>query len=456
MEFVPQPIQIPMMDFLANVPKGALWASMGTGKTAVVLWLLSIYRFVNSDPVLIVGPKRVVRDVWLPEIEKWSEMLQGMTASLILGSGEERCRAAGRKADIYLINYENLPWLYDTFYKKNKFFACIVVADEATRLKGFKLRCGGVQAKAFYLMSRKADRVIELTGTPVPNGFIDLWGQLYILDQGLRLGRTLDAYKARWFDVINCGSFNKIRPKAAAAAEIPERIKDVCLTVRSEDYYDLKEIIVRDIDVYLPDKLRSVYKKAEKEMYALLESGREIRAFNAADCTVKCLQISNGAVYTDRDRKEFEVLHDEKLNALESIVEETNGANLLVAYHFKHDLIRLIKRFPQGVELEDKPGFVDRWNEGRIPLMFLHPGSAGHGLNLQYGGNIIVFFGNWWNMDQREQVIERIGPMRQLRAGFNRNVYQYNIVTKNTVDERVLFSHANKCSINEALMNQTK
>jgi len=295
----------------------------------------------------------------------------------------------------------------------------------------------------------KVQRFIGLTGTPSPNGLQDLWGQIWFIDKGERLGRTFSAFSDRWFETGYDG-FSKT-PKANAQAEIEARLRDVCLTV---DALPVDEPLFNPIYVDMPPKARRMYDDMEKHLFADLDSAG-IEAASAAVKTMKCLQIANGAAYTD-DNGTWEVVHDAKLEALDSVIEEANGAPVLVAYHFKSDLARLQKRYAYGRVLDAKSDIIRQWNAGRVPLLFAHPASAGHGLNLAEGGNTLAFFSLNWNLEEHMQIIERIGPMRQKQAGLNRPVHVHCIMARDTVDDMILERLRSKKSTQEILLAALK
>jgi SNF2 family DNA or RNA helicase len=296
--------------------------------------------------------------------------------------------------------------------------------------------------------------MIQLTGTPASNGLKDLWGQSWFVDAGVRLGRTFTAFSQRWF--VTAPDAFGITPVKGAQAEIQDRLRDVCLTIEAKDWFDLRQPIINNIEVTLPVKARKHYKEMEKEMFTSLDTGHEVEAFNAAAKTQKCLQIANGAMYVGEGAIEWTELHKAKLEALDSVIEEAAGMPVLVAYHFKSDLARMMKAFPQGRHLDKNPQTIRDWNAGKIPVLFAHPASAGHGLNLQDGGNIIVFFGLNWNLEEHLQIIERIGPTRQLQAGYDRPVFIHRIIARGTVDELVLERLETKREVQDILMAAMK
>jgi len=436
--------------------KCALWAGMGTGKTVCVLTALDALSYGDPDtfPALIIAPLRVAQNTWPDELQKWDH-LEGLTMVRVLGDEQDRFAALRKKADIYVINFENLEWLVAKFGKKWPFKT--VVVDEATKLKGHRLRRGTRRPRALAMVMPYIKRLIELSGTPSPNGLKDLWGQIWFLDEGQRLGRTFQSFTDRWFEGVPFKQF-EIKPREYAHEEIHSRIGDICLSIEGKDYFDLKEPIENFIYVDLPPKARRLYTEMEKRMYMELEElGESVEAVSGGVKIMKCHQIANGAVYLNEDTKEWAEVHDEKLKALESIIEEACGMPVLVAYKFKSDLYRLKKRFPQGTTLANKDDAIKKWNEGKTPLLFVHPASAGHGLNLQDGSNILAFYSVDWNLEEHMQVIERIGPMRQLQSGHDRPVYIHYILAKNTVDDQLIMPRLKtKRSVQEILMEAMK
>ena len=455
--FTPREYQQPVIDHILDVSRDAVWAGMGMGKTVSALTALDILEITEPGPALVLAPLRVAASTWPDEATKW-EHLRNVEVSAVVGTPEERRAALKRPATIYATNYDNLPWLVEHFGDKWPFRK--VVADESTKLKSFRLQQGGMRAHALGRVAHcKVDRFIELTGTPSPNGLQDLWGQAWFLDKGVRLGRSFEAFKARWFQSIQVGNDRhavRLEPLPFAQEQIEDRMRDLCLSLDARDYFDISQPIVNVIRVELPAKARRLYKDMEREMFLALECGTEVEAFNAASKTIKCLQLANGAIYTDDTCSAFAEIHDAKLQALEDVIEEAAGMPVLVAYHFKSDLARLQRAFPKGRTLDKDPQTIRDWNAGKIPVLFAHPASAGHGLNLQDGGNILAFFGLNWNLEERLQIIERIGPTRQAQAGHNRPVFIHNIVAADTVDELVLARVDSKREVLDLLLEAMK
>jgi len=450
--FTPRPYQGMIIEHILNNPRCAVWSGMGTGKTVATLTALETILMVEDGPILVVAPLRVATGTWPDEVLKW-EHLRGMNVVAITGTERERITAVRSPAQVYTTNYEQLVWL--TAYWGDKWPYSTVVLDESTKVKSFRLRQGGKRAQALGSIAHtRIKRLVELTGTPASNGLKDLWGQAWFIDAGNRLGRTFSAFSQRWFQTARDGF--GLEPMRHAQAEIQDKLRDVCLTIEAKDWFDLKEPVINDIMVTLPPKARKHYKDMEKEMFTSLDSGHEVEAFNAAAKTQKCLQIANGAMYVGEGAVDWRELHKAKIEALDSILEEAAGMPVLVAYNFKSDLARLLKAFPQGRHLDKNPQTIRDWNAGKIPIMFAHPASAGHGLNLQDGGNILVFFAVNWNLEEHLQIIERIGPTRQMQAGHDRPVFIHRILAKGTVDELVLERLETKREVQDILMDAMK
>lgn len=457
-QFKARDYQAAIIEHVVALPRVNVWAGMGTGKTVSTLTALDFLLNVMGEagPALVLAPLRVAASTWPAEAAKWTHLAK-LRVVPIIGSKAEREAALRRPADVYTMNYENLPWLREHLGGTWPFR--IVVADESTRLKSFRVRQGGARAQALGQIAHKhVDRFINLTGTPAPNGLVDLWGQAWFLDAGQRLGRSFSAFESRWFATKKRHPNDQYGEKFAmpgAQSQIEGALRDVTITVQAADFLDLPPLIENVIEVDLPPSAQRHYRELEREMFTQLAGGEEVEAFNAAALTMKCLQCANGALYLE-DGSTWKELHDEKLEALRSVVEEAAGAPVLVAYHFKSDLARLHRAFPNGRALDADPATIAAWNAGKIPMLFAHPASAGHGLNLQDGGNIIVFFGLWWNLEEHEQIIERIGPTRQAQAGHNRPVFVHRIVASGTVDELVMARLKTKASVQSLLLDAMK
>lgn len=449
--FTPRNYQGLIIDQILDMPRTAIWAGMGLGKSVATLTALDTIQMLDSRPILVVAPLRVARTTWPDEARKWAH-LNHLHVLPIVGTERERLAALRQDAHVFTTNFEQLPWLVDQYDKRPWPFSTVVI-DESTKLKGFRLRQGTARAKALARVAHsQVERFIELTGTPSPNGLADLWGQIWFLDKGHRLGRTFDDFKKRWFRKSYDGYGTE--PMEFAQDQIQRALRDLCLTIDAKDWFDLREPIVNNIYVDLPAAARAKYEDMEKRMFMEL-SGHEVEAFGAAARTVKCLQMANGAAYVD-DAGNWVEVHDAKLQALEDVIEEAAGMPVLVAYNFKSDLARMAKAFPKGRALDSDPQTIRDWNAGNIPVLFAHPASAGHGLNLQDGGNILVFFGHDWNLENRLQIIERIGPTRQMQAGHDRPMFIHNIIAAGTVDEMVLERVETKRAVQDILLDAMK
>lgn len=454
MKYVPREYQQRIIERILSRRRIAIWAGMGMGKTSATLTALERIIFRHKLKVLIIAPLRVAQSTWPDEVKKWDH-LRGLRVSVIAGPLVQRRQALSADADIYTINYEQIPWLVSTVGEQWPFE--LVVADEATRLKSYRTRSGGVRAKALAQVSKQCKGFIELTGTPAPNGLLDLWGQVWFLDEGRRLGKSYSAYQQRFFyPRAHGGGVNRWcewKPYQDTDEKVRELLSDISITINPEDYFDVAQNVYSDVVVDLPPAVLKQYRKFARELYLALENGEEITAQNAAVKTGKLLQMAGGAVYKE-DSQEYELIHAIKIDALRSVLEEANGMPVLCAYSFKHEVDRILKAFPQAQLLDKNPQTIIDWNAGRIPLLLAHPASCGHGLNLQEGGNILVFFSCGWSLEQHDQIVERIGAVRQAQSGKRRKAFIYYVVARKTLDEAVKDRLANKRTIQDALLNK--
>jgi hypothetical protein len=354
------------MEFLYLNKRIAIWMPMGGGKSVSTLTALDNLSSVEDIyPILILAPLRVAKTTWPDEIEKWSH-LKDLRVSVICGTAAERTAALNADADIYTVNYDNIVWMIKTLGRKRWPFKTIV-ADEFTRLKGYRLRQGAQRARALSAVAFKSERFVGLTGTPSPNGLIDLWGQTWFLDKGARLGHSYGAFEDRWFKKGYNGY--GVEPLPHAQKEIEGLLRDICLTVAG---LPVDEPIKNIISVIMPPDARSAYDEMEGDMYTELEDETAVEVFTAASRSMKLLQFASGAVYID-DKQNWTETHRAKIEALESVIEEANGAPVLVAYHFKSDLARLQKAFPKARVLDANPKTIKDWNAGKISILFAHP-----------------------------------------------------------------------------------
>jgi len=470
-KYRPREYQRIAIDHLLNRNRAALFARPGMGKTSVVVSVLdTLFLIGESRPALVLAPKRVAIHTWPKEIKKWDDF-RHLDISPIVGTPQERLAALKRDVPIYTTNYEQLPWLIEHFGDRWPF--ATVIADESTKLKNLRVSVRRKKDGSTYIQneggSKRAgalakiafkhiDRIYTLTGTPVANGLKDLWGQTFFLDHGKRLGRSYGAFEDRWFERVMRhpnDRFGELRPREGATEEINERLADLCLALDPKDWFpDLLAPLTFRVEVELPAAARKLYDKMEREMYIeIANTGVEV--FTAGAKMMKCRQLAAGAVFTDADGT-WSPVHDEKIDALEDIWEECGGMPLLVAYWFRPDLERLLKAYPDGVDLATTAG-LKAFMEGRARFGFGHPQSIGHGFDgLQEITNIIVFFTPDYNLEYREQMIERVGPVRQLQSGFKRKVLIYDIVATGTIDEVVLDAVSGKCTLQEALFSTMK
>jgi len=436
-----------MRDFLLENRRCNLWAGMGTGKTSVYLTVADILEMAGSQffPALALAPKRVARDTWPAEQQKWDH-LRDMGVVPIIGSPKERAAALTRSGLVYMINYENIPWLVEHFGGMKRWPFKAIVADESRKLANFRIRYGGVRAAALSRIAKATHRWVNMTGTPAPEGLIDLWGPNWFVDFGQTLGHTHGAFASRWFTKGEYG----LEPHAHSEKEIMELIAPFTLSIDPKDWYDgLEDPVFRPIYFDLPAKARRVYNEMELDMFSEIDSYTSVEAMNSGSKYGKCSQIASGAVYVD-EQKNWELIHDGKINALGELVDELCGEPLLVSYHFKHDLERLRKAFPD-FRVYDTKQDEDDWNAGRLRGMFAHAASAGHGLNWQDGGCNIAIFSGIPGLELRQQIIERIGPLRQMMAGHPRPVNVWDLIARDTVNELDYARAKNKASVQDAM-----
>ena len=442
MNFKPWDYQQFAINHILDHKASGLFLDMGMGKTVSSLTAVDDLIFLGeAEKVLVIAPKRVAEDTWSTEVEKWDH-LKHLRISKILGTPKKRVEAAEADADIYVTNRENVEWLVDLYVKHWKWDTLII--DELSSFKSSKAK----RFRALKKVRPYFKRIVGLTGTPAPNSLIDLWPQIYLLDGGERLGKTITGYRERYFTPGDRNQFvvfnYNLRPGAEEA--IHNKISDICVSMKADDYLDMPERIDNIVRVDLPKKALKEYEELEKELIIQLDD-EDISASNSAVLTGKLLQMCNGAIYTED--KEVINIHDEKLNALMDIIEAANGKPVLIFYSFKHDLIRiqefLKKNKIKGQELEG-PEDIKKWNNGETPILLLHPASAGHGLNLQYGGNIIVWFGLTWSLELYQQACARL-----YRQGQKETVVIHHIIAKGTVDEDVMKALQGK-EINQNLL----
>lgn len=442
MKFVPHDYQRYAINFMRTHPEAALLLDMGLGKT--IITLTAIKHMIHDDFTavrpLIIAPLRVARDTWPEELNKWDH-LAGLTMSVMVGTPAQRRQALHADADIWVINRENLPWLTDEL--KGHWPFDTVIIDELSSFKSHT-------AKRFKVLKKNRHwirRIYGLTGTPAPNSLLDIWAPFRLIDEGTRLGKTISSYRSTYF---NPGKRNghtvyewKLKPGAEQA--IHQAISDITISMKAIDHLDMPEATTVDRRVPLDRKAREAYRELRDEMVADIQ-GEIIDAGSAGVLAGKLQQLAGGAIYTDLDHNWMHV-HDAKLEALDEIIEEANGQTVLVAFWYQHDLERLRARYPTGRLLDADQDMAD-WKQGKIQLGFIHPASAGHGLNLQSGGHIIVWLTPTWSLELYEQTNGRLN-----RQGQTYPVTIIRIVTDGTIDMRVLDALEGKSTKQQALVD---
>lgn len=397
---------------------------MGMGKTASTL--TTIRDLLDScviSKALVIAPLRVANSVWAQEAKEW-EHLKDLKFKICTGTESKRLSALHHDADVYVINRENVVWLVDHY--KSKFPFEMVVIDESSSFKNDKSK----RVKAMRKVLPYVHYITLLTGTPSPNGLLDLWAQCYLVDYGKALGRTKTAYKQRFFFQDQYNAY-KFIPRGDSQKKIESLISPFTISMETSDYLEMPDYIELYEEIELAPKVYADYKEFEEKFFIEFQNS-EVEAMSAASLANKLLQYCSGAVYID-EFKNYEVVHDAKLDALEDIIEQNDGENILVAYNFKSDLERLLKRFPNARVLDKNQSTIDDWNEGNIPLLFAHPQSAGHGLNIQHGGSMIVWFSLNWSLEYYQQFNARL-----FRQGQTMAVRIIHLVCKGCIDERII------------------
>lgn len=429
-----------LIAFAKFVNKCGLFVDMGLGKTVTTLTIiLDFYNDFFIDRILIVAPLRVANTVWKQEALKW-EHLKDLDIGICTGTATNRNLVIRKKHVITVINKENIPWLCEN----HKWIWDMVVIDESTGFKNPKAkRFKHIKNKMKYVKS-----LILLTGTPTPNGLLDLWSQIFLIDSGERLGKNMTMYKSRFFKPTGYMGY-QFKPLPGAEDKIKELIKDVCITMKSEDYLELPDKIDLYEYIEMPSNIKDQYEELEKEFILSLDSGIDIEAPSASGLHNKLLQFCNGAMY-DTDKKWHEI-HNLKIEALKELIEENPGENFLIAYNYKSDLERLKKAFPKMVVLSKSGDELEEWNKGNIRMLACHPASAGHGLNAQYGGSILIWFGLNWSLELYQQLNKRLH-----RQGQTKPVRIIHLIMKGGMDEKVMLAITSKAQTQDELIEYLK
>ena len=406
-----------------------------------------MFDYFDVHRILVIAPLRVARNTWSDEIEKWDH-LHHLTFAIAVGSEKERLEALRKQADITMINRENLQWLIEK--SGQPFEYDMVVIDELSSFKNHQAK----RFKALMKERHKVKRIVGLTGTPSSNGLMDLFAEFKILDMGVRLGRFIGQYRNTYFkpDKVNGPIVYSYKPLPGAEDAIYEKISDITISMKAADHLKMPELVNTKYMVHLSEKEKKKYEDMKAELVLELPEG-EITAANAASLSGKLSQMANGAVYADDES--ILPIHDRKLDALEDIIESANGKPLLIAYWFKHDLIRIEQRLAEKkipFQKLDSDASMKKWNRGELPVALIHPASAGHGLNLQSGGSTLVWFGITWSLELYQQTVARL--YRQGQS--SRTVTVIHILTQGTVDEKIMKALAEKDSTQSALIDAVK
>lgn len=449
MKYEPHNYQRYATKYIETHPIAAVLLDMGLGKTSITLTALNdlLFDYFDAHRILVVAPLRVARNTWSDEIEKWDH-LKDLRFSVAVGTETERLSALKQKADIYIINRENLQWLIEK--SDVPFDFDMVVIDELSSFKNHQAK----RFKSLMKVRPKVKRIVGLTGTPSSNGLMDLFAEFKILDMGARLGRFIGQYRMTYFkpDKMNGPIVYSYKPLPGAEQAIYEKISDITISMKAADHLKMSKLVNTKYMVHLSEKEKKKYEDMKAELVLALPEG-EITAANAASLSGKLSQMANGAVYADDES--ILSIHERKLDALEDIIEAANGKTVLVAYWFKHDLMRIEERLKSKdipFEKLDSDASIKKWNKGELPVALIHPASAGHGLNLQSGGSTLVWFGITWSLELYQQTVARLYRQGQSEG----TVTNIHILAKDTVDERIMKALQEKDSTQSALIDAVK
>jgi SNF2 family DNA or RNA helicase len=440
----PHEYQTHCTEFILENKSAGLFLDMGLGKSVITLTALVdlLHDRFEVSKVLVIAPLRVANTTWLDEVLKWKH-LKGLRVSKVLGSQKDRTMALYKKADIYTINRENVPWLVELY--KNEWPFDMVIIDEISSFKSPSAK----RFRALKKVRHKIKRIVGLTGTPAPNGLLDIWSQIYLLDGGERLGRTFSGYRSRYFHpqkYVNGGIPTDYALNDDAQEKIYDRISDICISMKALEYLKMPEIIFNKVEVELSEKEMKLYRKLERDLLLPLEDS-DVDAANAAVLSGKLLQMAGGTVYDENG--DVHQIHDRKLDALEDLIEAANGKPVLIYYGFRHERDRIKKLFDTGeINTSDD---IAKWNRGDMKIALCHPASAGHGLNLQEGGSTIIWFGSTWSLELYQQANARLW-----RQGQKQTVVIHHILAKDTIDQRVMMALDNKDTGQNALIEAVK
>ena len=449
MRYKPHDYQAYAIDYIETHPIAAVLLDMGLGKTSITLTAIFdlLCDSFEVHRVLVIAPLRVARDTWTAEVDKWDH-LQNLICSVAVGTEAERKAALMRQADIYIINRENVQWLIEE--SGIPFTFDMIVIDELSSFKNHNTK----RFKSLLKVRPKVSRIVGLTGTPASNGLMDLWAEFRILDMGQRLGRFITKYRTDYFmpDKRNGQIIYSYKPLPYAEDAIYRKISDITISMKSTGHLQMPELVSSEYVVRLSDSEQEDYENLKRELVLTIPDG-EITADNAASLSGKLCQLANGAIYDDAG--DVHNIHDRKLDALEDIIEAANGNPVLVAYWFKHDYDRISERLKKchiPFSKLDTSDSIRRWNNGEIPVALIHPASAGHGLNLQSGGSTLVWFGLTWSLELYQQTVARLWRQGQT----SKTVVVQHIITKGTIDERIMKALRSKERTQSALIDAVK
>lgn len=468
--FNPRPYQKLILDFIRDNPRCNVFASPGMGKTSSSLAAFSeLQLFGEVNKALVLAPKRVALTSWPDEVQKFKSSFGHLKIAAAIGTPAQRLAALHSEHDVLTINYENIPWLIEQCGENWPYD--MIIADEVSRVRGLRVslqqrkRKDGTLGKAFIagqgasraaslarVAHTKVKRWVGLTGSPAPNGLQCLWAIQWFVDAGKRLGTSYSAFTQRWFRPAwgSTPEQQRFEPLPHAQAEIQRLLRECSITVDAKDWFDIKAPVEQHIEIDLPPTARKQYEEMERELFTYIDE-HPLEVFNAGSRTLKLLQLASGSVIVD-DKGSWSAVHDQKLQALESLVEELAGENVLVAYQFRADAERILKAFPFARMLDSNPQTVRDFQQGKIRMLLAHPKSAGHGLDLQHSCRVLIDYSSGWNLEEDEQIIERIGPTRQAQIGKDVAVLRYRIVARGTIEQTaVLPALQRKMSVQDAL-----
>lgn len=447
MDFIPHEYQTKCIDEIINQKSIGLFLDMGLGKTVITLTAIEslMYDYFSVEKVLVVAPKQVAETVWKQEAEKWRH-LQTLRFSLVIGDQKQRMKAMNQKADVYVVSRDNISWLVE----QSQWDFDMVVIDELSSFKNPSAQ----RFKALKKVRKKIKRLVGLTGTPAPNGLMDLWSEVYLLDEGERLGKTITAYRDKYFhkQMINTNGACIYRPLLGSEQEIKGKISDVCLSLKSEDYLQMPKLIKNTIAVELNEKAKDQYRQFEKDFVINIQEN-QLTASSIAVLLNKLLQFVNGAIYKE-DEEGFVIVHNSKIERLKEVVESLNssGESVIIFYAYKHDKDRILEALKSyRVATMNNPKVVKEWNEGKYDVLLAHPASSGAGLNLQKGGHNIIWFSLTWNLEYYQQANARL-----YRQGQEKPVYIHHLLVKGTVEEKVFRALQNKRNIQDEILEGVK